>query len=295
MSFVVYNNHRIAKGSFSTVYRGLCAETDEDVAIKVFEASVEGNVLFQNEAALLETMPQHSNLVRFAGVGQFDDRQFIALEFFPHPTLAEYLHRRGPLPDEEALSIVEQLLETISFLASHGIAHRDIKPANILIDPRTRRIKVIDFGLSSPLPHGMRTRSCSYVGTPHYMAPQVLARNSRISYATIAADCWSVGVVLWELLLGAHPFLSAQSREQMQSIVLSTFDFSCFSSLSQRLLASLLQVDEGKRSDPTAAIAMLAERKKPLENCSTEAMRAIKMSRADSRRFTHSRKRSISH
>lgn len=86
-----------------------------------------------------------------------------------------------------------------------GVAHRDIKSENILIDPRTLRIRLIDYGLALCLPYlSEGDTGDTYTGTPIYMAPDVLAKCR--PYHIISSDLWSAGIVLMEMLLGYQPF-----------------------------------------------------------------------------------------
>lgn len=97
---------------FSTLYLAFVDE-DEDcpVAVKVFNTDRNGRVLFENECAVLADLPAHPALLEFHGSGCLAKQQpFIAMEYFPHPTLQSYLKTHGPLPEEVALEIIKQLV-----------------------------------------------------------------------------------------------------------------------------------------------------------------------------------------
>ena len=132
------------------------------------------------------------------------------------------------------------------YLHSRGVCHRDIKPSNILLVEASNRslLKLADFGVSKLLSESTVMDTC--VGTPHYMAPEVLAVVGRPwdSY-TVRSDCWSLGVLLYELLGKSKPFRREQDRPPlMVQIQEARYDAlgEGVSNGARNLVAALLQV-----------------------------------------------------
>jgi len=264
MAFNLFADREIARGGYSSVFAGENTITGEPVALKVIETTKNGSVLFDNETTILSRLPQHPNLVKCFGAAEMQGKRIVALEWFPHPTLASFIEKRGPVSESVAFQIIDQIVDVINCLADAGIAHRDIKPDNILIDFASLKIKVIDFGLASILRDGVDTRSTSFIGTPHYMAPQVLSK--RQSYRIVRADLFSAGLVFWELLIGKNPFSVAESREEMINMMPSIFKFDAHSSKARKILSGLLAIDESKRICAAEALKIVrktASKKRP--------------------------------
>lgn len=112
------------------------------------------------------------------------------------------------MSEEEALSITKQVLSAIYYMHSKGIVHRDIKPENMLIEKKTKFIKLIDFGISTKISKGEILSS--RVGTPYYIAPEVLYKKYNEK-----CDLWSIGVVIYMIFSGTPPFKGKDISEVM--------------------------------------------------------------------------------
>ncbi|KAL4901564.1 kinase-like domain-containing protein [Aspergillus multicolor] len=133
----------------------------------------------------------------------------MAMEYVRLGDLSHYLGR--PLPEREGHEMTMQLLEALGFMHDNGFAHRDLKPANIFVMATGPYwwLKVGDFGISKCVDQG-QTVLRTLAGTPHYMAPEVIAGYSAVppsdySY-TSAVDIWAVGVIAYQILIGTLPF-----------------------------------------------------------------------------------------
>jgi serine/threonine protein kinase len=117
-------------------------------------------------------------------------------------SLDEYLESLNDerLPEREAALIFKNILHGMYYLHKQGICHRDIKLGNILIDPRDYSVKIIDFGFATV---SGNTELTNYCGTPSYMCPELLKRESYIGWQ---ADIWALGIVLYRLACGCRPF-----------------------------------------------------------------------------------------
>jgi serine/threonine protein kinase len=191
------------------VYKARQRSLKRWVAIKVLPLVAADDELkfaerFRNEA---ETMAQmnHPAIVNVYDFGETGDGLlYIAMEFVDGTDVQQMIHGSGKLSGEYALAITAHVCDALTYAHGRGVIHRDIKPANILID-QEGNVKVADFGLakmSDPdLDYGL-TRSNVSMGTPDYVAPEVL------SYGMVAdhrADLYAVGVMLYQMLTGEVP------------------------------------------------------------------------------------------
>ena len=115
--------------------------------------------------------------------------------------LRALVSKKKRLSEAEARLYLAEILVAIEELHKNGIIHRDIKLENILLDETRTRVKLIDFGFSTCIPHEKKVKI--FCGTPSYMAPEIV---SKIEYAGPPADIWALGVLLYALLCGRFPF-----------------------------------------------------------------------------------------
>jgi TolB-like protein len=173
---------------------------------------------FRGEAIALCRL-SHPNVAAVFDVGTQDDVDYLVMELIPGVGLDERL-RQGPLPVAEILPLALQLAEGLAAAHDGGIVHRDLKPANIRVTPEGR-VKVVDFGLaveSSPSTGAeyMATMTLpgQVAGTIAYMAPEVLGG----ARADSRSDVFALGVVLFEMATGRHPFPSTSAIELMNAL-----------------------------------------------------------------------------
>src|SRR5579872_1339646 len=153
----------------------------------------------------------NDHVARVFDVGQLDDGvPYMVMEFLEGADLSNWLHRRGPLPIEQAVDFVLQACEAVAEAHRAGIVHRDLKPANLFCVERpdgSLFIKVLDFGISkvSTGTHSSlsMTSSAAIMGTPFYMSPEQMDSARVVDGRT---DIWALGIVLYELLTGLRPF-----------------------------------------------------------------------------------------
>ena len=190
----------LGKGAFGSVYAALNWSTGETVAIKQVRLSdmpkTELNVIMQ-EIDLLKNL-HHPNIVKYHGFVKSTDSLYIILEYCEQGSLHSICKNFGKFPENLVALYISQVLQGLLFLHEQGVIHRDIKGANILTT-KEGLIKLADFGVAtkqSGLAEG------SVVGTPYWMAPEVI----ELSGATTASDIWSLGCTVIELLDGKPPY-----------------------------------------------------------------------------------------
>lgn len=190
------------KGGMSLLYLGLHPQSRQPLAIKVLSPSYvthpEAIERFLREAHIIE-MASHPNIVKLFGQGEWEKGLYIAMEFIHGVSLKQFILHHS-LSMKRAIEIVLQVAYALHHLHAHNVIHRDLKPENILIDEEGE-IRVIDFGIAQLHDEKENTPSTtsSFLGTPHYMSPE---QKENPALATFASDIYSLGVILYELILG---------------------------------------------------------------------------------------------
>jgi len=199
---------RLADGGMGQVYRAIDLPLCREVALKLVGSSAHA-ARFEVEAHALARL-DHPGCVRIVATGHADDRQYIAMELLPGPTLSELLLAEDQLPVPRAVRIARELLRALGHAHDRGVLHRDVKPDNAILAPRG--VVLIDFGLACLRDEAAITQTGMCVGSPSYLAPERLLGRP----ADARADLYGVGVILYEMLGGIRPFVGATPREIMR-------------------------------------------------------------------------------
>lgn len=211
---------RIAQGGMGVVYKALQQGLNRVVAVKVIAGGRFANPTaiqrFRGEARLAAKL-KHPRIVPIHQIGEENGLIFFSMDYVPGQSLAELLHK-GPLPPHRAAEIVMQVAEAVAYAHQQGFLHRDLKPANILADENGKPL-VADFGLARSLEDDSDlTRTGEIVGTVSYISPeQASASNSRAS-VTRESDVYSLGAVLYALLVGRPPFQAENSLDTLLQV-----------------------------------------------------------------------------
>jgi serine/threonine protein kinase len=198
---------QLGRGAFGVVYLARDPALDRDVAIKVLNrdalASTKAVERFKREARVVGQM-HHNGIVPVYQLGEQDGAQFIVSRFIPGKALSEVIPEDGMEPGR-AVDLVVQLLEALAYAHDMDVLHRDVKPANAILDEKGQ-LYLMDFGLAGWVGQetGRMTQDGSVMGTPSFMAPEQAKGDVR--RVGPAADQYSAGVVLYELLTGHLPF-----------------------------------------------------------------------------------------
>jgi serine/threonine-protein kinase len=195
----------LGHGGIATVYLGYDSELDRPVAIKVLAENLAGDEAFRRRflrEARLSARLSHPNVVSVYDAGEeADGRPYIVTELVDGETLAEVLSVRGPLPADETAALAVQACRGLAHAHAAGLVHRDVKPQNLLLRP-DGTLKVADFGIARAAEGTALTQAGTVLGTAAYLSPeQALGQE-----ATPAADVYSLGAVLYELLTGRPPY-----------------------------------------------------------------------------------------
>ncbi len=197
----------LGRGAMGQVFAGSIRPSGQPVAIKILRPELVSDpeivARFVRERTILMSVDD-PHVVR--GIDQVveGDTLAIVMELVRGPDLRRHLQARHTLPPAEALHLTGQLLRGMAAVHTAGIVHRDIKPENVLVDTSSGppRLKLTDFGVARLSYGASLTRLSGVIGTPEYMAPEV-AEHDR---GTPAADVYSAGIVLYEMLCGRTPF-----------------------------------------------------------------------------------------
>ncbi|KAG0501792.1 hypothetical protein HPP92_001864 [Vanilla planifolia] len=207
----------IGKGAYGRVYKGLDLENGDFVAIK--QVSLENipqedlNIIMQ-EIDLLKNL-NHKNIVKYLGSLKTKTHLHIILEYVENGSLANIIkpNKFGPFPESLVPLYISQVLEGLVYLHEQGVIHRDIKGANILTT-KEGLVKLADFGVATKL-NEADLNTHSVVGTPYWMAPEVI----EMSGVCAASDIWSVGCTVIELLTCVPPYYDLQPMPALFRIV----------------------------------------------------------------------------
>jgi Leucine-rich repeat (LRR) protein len=210
-------------GAFGKVYRAIDPQLGREVALKVpLETSVKTDAeraQFLKEARAAATI-NHPNICQIHEVGEHQGRPYIVMALVPGTSLADAIKgRKEPLPQKQVAIIIRKIAQALSAAHDKGIVHRDLKPANIMFDKERKDIIVMDFGLARGprVADAGATQSGIVMGTPAYMSPEQ-ARGARKEVGP-AADVFSLGVIMYELLSGQRPF-AGDAMQVMCQIVM---------------------------------------------------------------------------
>ncbi|GLU16161.1 hypothetical protein SLE2022_326070 [Rubroshorea leprosula] len=174
--------------------------TEELFAVKFIERGLKIDEHVQREILNHRSL-KHANIVRFKEVLLTPTHLAIVMEYAAGGELFERICSAGRFSEDEARFFFQQLISGISYCHSMQICHRDLKLENTLLDGSPApRVKICDFGYSKSVLH---SQPKSTVGTPAYIAPEVLSKGK---YDGKIADVWSCGVTLFVMLVGAYPF-----------------------------------------------------------------------------------------
>lgn len=190
---------RIGRGGMGDVWRADDLVLHTPVALKLIRSpGPEARQRILNEVRLARQIT-HPAVCRVFDVGADGDRVFFTMELVEGENLATLLRRVSRLPQERVVQIGQQLCAGLAAAHAQGVLHRDLKPANILIDD-AGRVLITDFGIAVSLTD---RDDRVLVGTPDYMAPEQLVPGTPLTERT---DVYALGLVLYELLVGQHPF-----------------------------------------------------------------------------------------
>jgi len=209
----------IGRGAMGIVYKALDSVLERPVAVKTVNITLEREYADKYEKRFYQEAKSagilnHPNIVTIHDVGKAGDVVFMAMEYIEGVELKTLIGEGRPLRLAQAVSIAAQVAEGIAFAHQRGVVHRDIKPANIMV-VANGPVKITDFGIARMRGAGDLTQTGMLLGSPKYMSPeQVIGKR-----ADHRSDIFSLGVILYEMLVGAAPFNGENVTALMYQIV----------------------------------------------------------------------------
>ncbi|XP_019197275.1 PREDICTED: calcium-dependent protein kinase 10-like [Ipomoea nil] len=241
----------LGRGEFGVTY--LCTDqaTREAMACKSISKKKLRTAVdiedVRREVAIMSSLPDHPNIVKLRATYEDNEAVHLVMELCEGGELFDRIVARGHYSERAAAGVAKTIAEVVRMCHANGVMHRDLKPENFLFANKKENsaLKVIDFGLSVFFKPG--ERFSEIVGSPYYMAPEVLKRN----YGP-EVDIWSAGVILYILLCGVPPFWAETEQGVALAILRGVLDFKRepwpqVSESAKSLVKQMLDPDPKKR------------------------------------------------
>ena len=261
----------LGRGAMATVYRARDERDGRIVALKLLSLGDDWpedrldearlRLLREAEAAL---RIQHPDIVEVYEAGEHDGRVFLAMEFVEGVSLGTHTYEGRLLPPRMATEMSARVADALQFAHQRGVVHRDIKPANIIYDQRSRRIRIMDFGVAR-FADSHATRTGVMLGSPSYMAPEQFDGRA----VTGLSDLFSLGVSLFQLLTAQLPFRSDSMPGLMAAI--ATQPHPPLRTIRPELPVTLgAALDRALEKDPADRFESAATMAQALHDCALE-------------------------
>ncbi|HET6437089.1 MAG TPA: serine/threonine-protein kinase [Anaeromyxobacter sp.] len=201
----------IGRGGMGVVYEAIQEGLERPVAVKALDQKLvrsrEQLERFRREGRVYARL-RHESIVAVHDLVEKDEQLFLITEFVDGADLARVLAKGGALPPDCVAVIGARVADALDYVHFNSMLHRDVKPANVMLS-RDGEVKLMDFGIAKGEDDPALTRAGMLVGSPSYMAPEVLNGEE----AGPSSEVWALGVTLYELLTGEKPFRGANSDD----------------------------------------------------------------------------------
>jgi serine/threonine protein kinase/ActR/RegA family two-component response regulator len=204
----------IGSGGMGYVFKAFDEPLDRFVAIKILSKRLSGSAQFierfRREAKLLASI-DHPGIAHIFSFGEEEGECYFAMQWCPGGSLADLIRKKGRIELLPSLDIILQCAQALEAASKKGIVHRDIKPNNLLFD-ENQHIQIVDFGLASGEQMSSRVSQVQeFLGTPSFMAPEQ-AQSSAVDHR---ADIYALGITMYFMLYGTHPFEASSAIEMV--------------------------------------------------------------------------------
>ena len=240
--------HFLGKGGFARVYEFISLDNRQSFAAKVIGkdtlVKARRKQKLMSEIKIHKSL-NHPNIVGFDHYFEDSENVYLMLELCQNQSLSELLRRRKRLVEMEVQCYMLQIISALSYIHSKKVIHRDLKIGNLFLTEKME-IKLGDFGLATKLDFDGQKRK-TVCGTPNYIAPEVL--DSKLGHS-FEVDIWSLGVIMYTLLVGKPPFETNDVKKTYNLIKLTAYTFPDHVSLSEpakSLITQILKLDPQRR------------------------------------------------
>ncbi|CAN0900758.1 Calcium-dependent protein kinase 10 [Linum grandiflorum] len=250
----------LGRGEFGITYLCTDKETKEALACKSISKRKLRTAVdvddVRREVAIMSSLPEHPNIVKLRATYEDHENVHLVMELCEGGELFDRIVARGHYSERAAASVSRTIMEVVRMCHENGVMHRDLKPENFLFANKKENspLKAIDFGLSIFFKPG--EKFTEIVGSPYYMAPEVLKRN----YGP-EIDVWSAGVILYILLCGVPPFWAESEQGVALAILRGVLNFKRepwpqISESAKSLVRQMLEPDPSKRLTAQQVLGM---------------------------------------
>ncbi|KAG7017220.1 Calcium-dependent protein kinase 13 [Cucurbita argyrosperma subsp. argyrosperma] len=240
-------DRELGRGEFGVTYLCIDRQTRDLLACKSISKRKLRTAVdvedVRREVAIMKHLPKNSSIVSLKEACEDENAVHLVMELCEGGELFDRIVARGHYTERAAAAVMRTIVEVVQLCHKHGVIHRDLKPENFLFANKKENspLKAIDFGLSIFFKPG--EKFSEIVGSPYYMAPEVLKRN----YGP-EIDIWSAGVILYILLCGVPPFWAETEQGVAQAILRGLIDFKrdpwpCISESAKSLVKQMLEPD----------------------------------------------------
>lgn len=218
-------NHVLGEGSFATVRMAKDLKTGQQFAIKIIDKETyqpEELQWLMREVKIMMTV-RHDNIVDIYDIFDSKKNLYLVIEYMEGGELFDVIADQGHLSEHNASIVVRDIIKGVEYLHDQGIVHCDIKPENILCKSKQRphNVKLCDFGLANYFDKYNRNEMTETIGTPGYVAPEVVRREP---YGP-PVDMWACGVVLYVMLSGRMPFYGRDDIQCLRRTAAGEYSF----------------------------------------------------------------------
>jgi len=243
-----YKGRFLGKGDFSKCYELTCSENKKKFAAKfipknnIIKSSVKWNLISEIK---IHKSCYHHHIVAFEHYFEDNENVYLLLEQCENGTLKEFLKKKQNLTELEVKYYIVQLIKALKYLHSQRIIHRDLKLEHLLLDDKME-LKVEGFHFATKLEFEGEKKKTE-CGTPKYIAPEILNDNCGYSYEV---DIWSLGIIMYTLLIGKTPFESNNENTTYKRIKMMDYTFpeeTNISEAAKSLISQILVCDPSKR------------------------------------------------
>ncbi|MDI3389946.1 serine/threonine-protein kinase [Streptomyces sp. B-S-A8] len=251
---------RLGRGGMGTVWRAQDELLGRAVAVKelhVDDGLPSMDAEMQRERTLREARSvaqvRHPNIMVLHDIVEHDAQPWIVMELIDGRSLADRIALEGPVAPAEAARVGLALLDALRAAHASGVQHRDLKPANVLIEARTGRVVLSDFGIAQVAGQTTLTETGSFVGSPEYTAPERMSNR----HTGPESDLWSLGVLLCAAVDGESPFHRDSVAGVLHAVVMDEIRIPAAAGPLTPVVRGLLERDVAHRLDVDEAERLL--------------------------------------